>query len=218
MELVRLDVDRREKTGSAECRRLRRSGRIPAVLYGLARPPAALSLSARDFLTHFQRGKRMFELRLGALTQVSLLKDVGYDALGNEVVHIDFFRIDDSAPVEVSVMVEFVGTPAPTAGAIVEYVNRDVLVRCLPREVPERIEVQVGHLTVGQHIEVGQIALPAGVTLADPPHRTLVSYHYKAVEQAPAPAAEAPSEPIVLTEKKPKDGEDEKAAKPAAKK
>ncbi len=222
MELVPLDVARREKLGSADSRRTRAAGRIPAVLYGLGRANASLTVDTKLFETHFKKGRRMFELRMGELTQVSLLRAVGYDSLGKDFACLDFQRVDDTKPTEMTVSVEFVGTPAPTAGAMVEYINRDLLIRCLPRKAPEKIEVPIGGLMVGSHIEAGQVKLPDGVELADRATKTLVTYHYKAAEVAAPAAPEGTAEPVVLTEKKPKDATapkaDAKAAKPAPKK
>lgn len=205
MEIVKLAVEVREKTGSAECRRLRARGLLPVVLYGMDRGNGNFTIDAHRFGIEYRRGRRMFELTLGDKTQVSLLKDVGFDHLGDTPVHVDFVRIDDTKPVTVSVAIEFIGTPSPVAGAVVDYVNRDVHVSCLPRQIPESVSIHIGHLTVGDHVEAGQIKLPEGVTLADPSGRTIVSYHYKHVETPVAPAVEgaAPAEPEVLTERKP---------------
>lgn len=204
MEIVILPVDLREKTGSAECRRLRRSGKLPVVLYGMDRPPGNFSLDAHKFDLEFHRGKRMFELKLGDKTQVSLLKDVAYNAIGDRIEHADFVRIDDKKPVTVKVAVEFVGVPAPMAGAVVDYITRDISITCLPRQIPPSVQVNIGSLTVGHHVEAGQVTLPEGVTLVDAPAKTLVAYHYKSVEAAPAEAV-GTAEPVVLTEKKPTD-------------
>jgi large subunit ribosomal protein L25 len=211
MEIVNLPVEVREKTGSAESRRLRRSGRLPVVLYGMDRPTSTFSVDARRFSTEFRRGRRMFELSLGDKTQVSLLKDISFDALGDTAVHADFIRIDDTKPVRVNVAIDFVGVPAPVAGAVVDYVNRDIHVSCLPRAIPEAVTVNLAALTVGQHVEAKDLQLPEGVSLADPPGKTIVSYHYKHVEAVAAPAAEGVAEPEVLTERKTADeGEAEK--------
>ncbi len=205
MEIVKLPVEVREKVGSAEARRIRRSGRLPIVLYGMDRPTANFIVDARRFDVEFKRGRRMFELTRGDKTQVSLLKDVGYDSLGDTPVHADFVRIDDTKPVTLTVAIEFVGLPAPVTGAVLDIISRDLHVSCLPREVPESIQVQLGGLGVGHHIEAGTVTLPKGVTLADNPAKTIVTFHYKSAEVAAAPAEGTAAEPVVLTERKPTD-------------
>jgi large subunit ribosomal protein L25 len=219
MEIIKLAVEVREKTGSAESRRLRRSGRLPVVLYGMGRDPSHFSVDAHRFEIEYRKGRRMFELTAGEKTQVSLLKDVGFDFLGDNPVHADFIRIDDSKPVTVTVVLDFIGVPSPVAGAVLDYVNRDIHISCLPRQIPDAVPVHLGHLTVGQHIEAGQITVPPGVTLVDPPGKTIVSYHYKHIEVVAAPVVEGvPAEPEVLTERKPTPEEEAAEKKTAEKK
>jgi large subunit ribosomal protein L25 len=202
MEVVKLPVEFREKKGSQECKRIRNAGRIPAILYGEGREPRALSLELHGMEMALRRGARMFEFTVGDKTQMCLLKDIGFNAVGDKMVHMDFLRVDDKKPVVVNVSIEFVNPPMPVAGAVMEFINRDIHISCLPREIPSGLTVSIAELGVGGHLEAKDVPLPAGVTLADPPHKTLVSHHYKAVEVA-APAEGAPAEPEVLTAKKP---------------
>lgn len=203
MEVVTLPVEFRESTGSQECKRLRNAGRIPAVLYGLGRDSRAISLEAHAFDMSLRKGARMFEFTVSGKTQMCLLKDIGFNAVGDKIVHLDFMRVDDKKPVVVNVSVEFSSPPLPVAGALLEYINRDIHISCMPREIPSALVCDITALKVGSHIEAKDIALPAGVTLADPPHKTLVSFHYKAAEVEATPVEGAPTEPVVLTEKKP---------------
>lgn len=204
MEVVKLPVEFREKKGSQECKRIRNAGRIPAILYGEGREPRALSLEAHSMELALRRGARMFEFMVGDKTQMCLLKDIGFNAVGDKMVHMDFLRVDDKKPVVVNVGIEFINPPMPVAGALIEFINRDIHVSCLPRAIPSGLTVSIADLAVGGHIEAKDVVLPAGVTLADPPHKTLVSHHYKAAEVV-APVEGAPAEPVVLTEKKPTD-------------
>ncbi len=203
MEVVMLPVEFREATGSQECKRMRNAGRIPAVIYGLKREARAISLESHAFDMVMRKGARMFEFSVGGKTQMCLLKDIGYNSLGDKIVHLDFMRVDDKLPVTVNVSVEFSNPPLPLTGALLEFINRDIHISCLPRELPGVLQCNIADLKVGHHIEAKDIVLPAGVTLADPPHKTLVSYHYKNAEVEATPVDGAPTEPIVLTEKKP---------------
>lgn len=202
MEIVSLPVEFREKKGSQECKRIRNAGRIPAILYGDGREPRALSLEAHTMEIALRRGARMFEFAVGEKKQMCLLKDIGFNAVGDKMVHMDFLRVDDKKPVVVNVSVEYINPPMPVAGAVMEFINRDIHISCLPRAIPAGLTVSIAELAVGSHIEAKDVVLPAGVTLADPPHKTLVSHHYRSIEVA-APVEGAPAEPVVLTEKKP---------------
>lgn len=213
MKIVNLPVEKREALGSANARRLRRAGRLPVNLYGMGRAATNLTIDAHHFGLVFERGSRMFELQLGDDTQVCLLKDVQYDALGDGLMHADFWRVDDSKPVTINVALEFVGVPEQVSGAVVDYVTREVHISCIPRSIPRHLEVPVAHLHVGHHIQAGELELPEGAELMDPPETTLVSFHFKhgggaedadAVEEG---EGDASVEPEVITERKSDDGD-----------
>lgn len=203
MKIVTLPVEQREKLGSAESRRLRRSGRLPVNLYGMDRAPANLSVDAHEFDLSFHKGNRMFELSLDNNTQVCLLKDVQFNALGDTILHADLWRIDDSKPVTVRVALEFVGIPTPVSGAVTDYVTRDVQVTCIPRAIPAHIEVNIGDLAVGDRIDAKDLALPEGAELVDAPETCIVSFHYLHGGGDDGDGdGEASAEPEVIGEKK----------------
>ncbi|MAG56988.1 MAG: 50S ribosomal protein L25 [Planctomycetes bacterium] len=210
MKIITLPIVAREKVGSANSRRDRSAGRLPVNLYGMGRPTANFTVDTHSFGMSFERGNRMFELELGDEKQICLLKDIQYNSLGNQLLHADFWRIDDSKPVTINLALEFVGVPDAQSGAVVDFVARDVQINCIPRNIPEHLDVNIGSLAVGEHIEAKELELPKGATLVTVPETTIVSHHYKH-----APAAEADEaaedaegesvEPEVLTERKPTD-------------
>lgn len=213
MKIVTVPVEKREALGSANARRLRRAGRLPVNLYGMGRPSANYTLDTHTFSMNFERGSRMFELQLGDETQVCLLKEVQYDALGDRLQHADFWRVDDTKPVTINVALEFVGVPEQVSGAVVDYVTREVHISCVPRKIPRHLEINVGDLHVGHHLEAKDIELPEGATLVDPPETTIVSFHYKhgggAVEEGEETAESTEGvEPEVITERKPDEDSD----------
>lgn len=219
MEIRNLQTEVRTPKGSAEARRARRAGSVPVIVYGLGRDPQACLIDRHTFEREFASGNKTFKLVIGGKTEAALLQDIQYDSLGVKIVHVDFKRIDLSTKVRVLVPLTFIGTPELTAGAVLDHVSSDVHVECLPTNIPKTIEVSVAGLKITEHIEAGQIKMPEGVTLADDAHKTIASYHYKHVEAA-APAAGEPgaeaAEPVVLTERKPTEGEAaEKGEKPA---
>lgn len=209
MEIRSLKTEPRTDKGSADARRARREGKVPAILYGLGKTPQACLLDRRAFEHELHLGNKTFKLAVDGGSQAALLQDIQYDSLGAQIVHVDFKRIDLAVKVKVFVSLTFVGHPEVTAGAILDHVSGEVHVECLPTAIPKSLDVSVAGLKVGEHVEAKDVKMPEGVTLADDPHKTIASYHYKHVEVEAAPAepgAEA-AEPVVLTEKKPAEGE-----------
>ena len=210
MKIVTVPIETREALGSANARRLRRAGRLPVNLYGMDRPASNFTVDTHLFQMEFERGSRMFELQFGDQTQVCLLKDVQYDALGSTLLHADFWRVDDTKPVAVNVALEFVGMPEQMAGAVVDLVAREVRINCVPREIPRQIELNIGDLNVGDRIEAKEIPLPEGAELLDAPETTVVSFHFKHGGGTDEEEGEEDTgaEPEVITERKPDEGSD----------
>ena len=203
MKVVSLPVEQRERFGSCENRRLRKKGRLPVVLYGLGRDPAHLSVEAHSFGLMFRRGQRMFELSAGADTQMCLLKDVQFDALGDNLIHADLFRVDDKHTVEVDASIEFIGQADSPSGAVMDIIRHAVQVRCLPRAIPDQIELSISDLEVGNRITAGDLNLPEGVELVERPEATIVTHHFlhgsaaegQSTEEIEDGGEEAPTEP-----------------------
>lgn len=206
MKSVKLPIEMREKTGSAESRRLRRRGRLPAVLYGLDRPQVNFSVDGHEFANHFHHGHRVFTLSVEGRTQLCLLKDIQFDTYGELLLHADFSRVDENVPVTLPVALNFVGAPEQVSGALVEFPNSDIHVTCRPKDIPESIDVTLTDLQVGQTITAGDVKLPEGLELDTPPETVMVTFHYRhaAVEAAEEEVApEEAAEPEVLSDRKP---------------
>jgi len=209
MDIKDLAITVREKSGSPDARRLRRTGHIPAILYGLKREPLSFSVEEASFQRDFVSGRRIFDLKLEGKEQICLLKEVQFSSVGDRLLHLDFQRVDETNPVTVSVALRFFGEPVAASHAYVEYPRQDLEISCLPRALPPEIEVNLGGMDVGSHLEASQIALPEGVSLVSPATDVVVTYHFK---HAPAaqPSEEAATEeiePEVLTERQPADEE-----------
>lgn len=207
MQIIQLPVEKRNRVGSAEARRLRRGGRLPVSLYGLDRPANSLSVDEHRFRMEYERGNRMFELAMDGKTQLCLVKDIQWSAVGEKFIHVDLWRVESSADVEVTVPLVFVGDPTPVSGATVDYLLHEIRVACLPKDIPKGIEVPVSALHVGQHVTAKEVALPAGLKLSTPGEQTVVSFHYKSAETPAEPEGEAAAEPELL--RKPKPAEEE---------
>jgi large subunit ribosomal protein L25 len=192
MKILDIEVKPRDTKGTLATNRLRAEGRIPAVLYGLARPNADLSVDAREMEAHLRRHQRVFKLKLGGEEQPSFLKEVQWDSTSDHPLHIDFQRIDLNKPLEVTVEVAFVGHPAGLSkgGQLIKD-HAEVRLMSLPTAIPESIEVSVAKLEIGDRILAKELALPPTVTLNMPPETVIC---HVIVAQVAAPAAPPPTE------------------------
>jgi large subunit ribosomal protein L25 len=222
MEFIQLAVEVREKRGTSASRRLRATGRVPAVLYGLGRENRILSISNETFESFVKSGSRLVELRLGDKTQQAILRDVQHHPLTDEILHIDLLRIDKDHEIEAEVPVEFKGIPKGLSeGGVFEGVLTEIMVRCTPARLPEKLVLDVGHLALNEAITIKDLKLPEGVQVLHhkPDDHVAHCVPQKIVSLEPAPTAEgaAPAEPERIGGKKPEEeGAAEEGGKPAA--
>ncbi len=205
-----LEAKTREHTGSKAAARIRREGRIPAIVYGHKQEPTAISLDAHDFVEGLHHGHRLIDVKLGGKTQKMLIKDLQYDHLGRDIVHIDLIRIDVTETIRVTVPVETKGAAKGIAeGGIVEAHADRVEVECLAVKIPDAIIVPIKEMGVGDIVHAGDIALPDGVSLVSPADTIIVTCHMVAAAKTTEEVEEAePTAPEVISEKKPAEEEE----------
>lgn len=212
-QVVNFEVVPREEFGKNAAGRARRAGYVPAVVYGGGREPQGVLVDPRliEGVMHSERGlNTLIHLKIGdrELKRMVLIRQIQRHPVTERVTHADFVRVEMDKKVEVGIPVHVVGTPVgvKNEGGMLELVTRSVLVRCLPGEIPDFVEVDVSGLHNNQHIEAREVALPAGVELAANPHDVIVTILGKQAEEVkPAAEAEAAAAPVA------------EAAKPAAK-
>lgn len=175
MKVVTLKAQSREPGGSSGARRTRREGRMPAVVYGEGQTPSHITLDMRTFRHAVENGARVIDLDVegGDPTRV-LLKDLQYDALGAKLLHADFLRLSANRKIELAVPIEMLGTPKGVQqGGVLTVLSGTVAVRCLPRNIPEVLALEVAELEMGDSVKAGDVALPADVELAADPDQVL---------------------------------------------
>ena len=203
----------RTQEGRGASRRMRRAGKAPGIVYGGATAPQPIELD-HNALFHALRNEAfhasILKMTLDGSTTKVLLRDVQMHPFKNEILHVDFQRVDENRKIHMKVPMHFVNedvSPAvKVSGALVSHVLNEVDVACLPKDLPEFIEVDLSTLAVGQSLHASGLKLPAGVTVVshgkrDPVVATAVMprAHVEAEEAAateaaaatPAPAAEA---------------------------
>ncbi len=214
---VLLKANPRTAKGGGPVRRLRAAGRVPAVLYGKRTTAADLELSARelDRLFHHGAGENILvDLEVDASGKIekrlALVQDVQHDPVSGRILHIDLHEIAADEKLKTHIPVDPTGEPVgvKTHGGLLEHILRELHVECLPKDLPDRVVVDVSALNIGESIHVADIAVPDGVTVLN--SRDLVVFAVAApVTAEPEPAAAAAAaatQPEVITEKKPAEG------------
>jgi large subunit ribosomal protein L25 len=212
-----LQARNRDKLGSRYCQRLRAKGELPAVIYGRGRDPVAITLDQREALSHINKGEKVFRLDLPGTKdkdegQMVLLRDLQFDYLGNNIVHVDLARVSLTDRVKTRVPIHLIGDAKglKTAGAILMHQVSELEVECAVQEIPEFVEVRIDELDVGHAISAGDVKLPgAGFKLLTDKHaavaQIVIQQELKIGEETAAAGGSA--EPEVLTAKKPGEGE-----------
>jgi large subunit ribosomal protein L25 len=189
-----LTVQIREQQGKGVARKLRAVGRIPAVFYGRGTPSQSLSLDAAALERAIQKSEAgmntLFDLNvekgdLGA--KVVLVKEIQREPVGGAPLHADLYEVDLSKTIEVSVPIHILGTATGVSldGGILDVQLRDLDVECLPRAIPDELQLDVSALGLGDSLHVRDIALPEGVTLRDDPDVSVVSVVTPQKEEEP---------------------------------
>jgi large subunit ribosomal protein L25 len=162
----------RETQGKGASRRLRHEGKVPAILYGGHSEARALTLSHQKLLIMLDNERfysTILSLKVGDQTQAAILKDVQRHPYKNAIVHIDFQRVEDNQKIRINVPLHFVGAAVSpgvkSQGGMVSHMRNDVEVACLPKDLPEFIEVDLSGLSINESIHLSQLKVPEGVEL-----------------------------------------------------
>jgi large subunit ribosomal protein L25 len=210
----KLEAEVRQLRGSKDSARLRKQGRVPAIVYGHKKEPVSISLDAIAFLEELHRGRRLINIQLGEIAEKMLIKDVQYDHLGKEIIHVDLMRVDVTEMVRVTIPIELKGIAKGThEGGMVEVHSSQVEVECRVTEIPERIVVSIKEMALGDALHAKDIQLPEGVKLVSPPETLLATCHMVAeVKTTEELEAEMPVAPEVITAAKEETEEGAEAA------
>ncbi|MGH7823797.1 MAG: 50S ribosomal protein L25 [Candidatus Binatia bacterium] len=198
METVEVEVNVRESGAKRPARRLRRSGKIPGILYGPKVQPVPLELDKKMFSTRVAglEGSHLVRMKSASpalADKVALVKEMQYHPISGEVMHADFYEVDLTARIQVRVPLHFVGKAAGVVrGGILQPVVREIEVECLPLDIPEFFDVEVSDLDIGDSVHVQDLRMPEGVTAVIESNFTLVTVVPPTAEEAPAAAAAAP--------------------------
>jgi large subunit ribosomal protein L25 len=198
---------RADVQGKGASRRLRRAGKVPAILYGGHQEPKRLVLDHQNLLTLLVKERffsTILQLKIDGQPQAAILKDVQRHPAKNQVLHLDLQRVLDNEKIRMTIPLHFKGAAGSpgvkTQGGIVSHLLNDVEVLCLPKDLPEFLELDLSAMEINQIRRLSDVPLPEGVQIVALTHgrdEGVVSIHHPRAEEAAAetPAAAAAAAP-----------------------
>jgi large subunit ribosomal protein L25 len=187
----------REDVGKGASRRLRRSERVPAIIYGAGRPPRALTFDRNALLRKMEHEaffSSVLTIKVGGKAQQAILKDVQVHPAQRAILHLDLQRIVADEKIRMTVPIHFLNEATATGvkeqGGTVAHLITEVEVNCLPKDLPEYLEIDIGELALDEMLYLSDLPLPEGVEILELAQegvvqgRALVSIHHiKGVEE-----------------------------------
>jgi large subunit ribosomal protein L25 len=218
-QTIEVTATQRSDLGSRANKRLRDTGFIPGVIYGHKQAVLPVTLPRKEVANHIHHGAHLFSLALGDQKETVLVKEVQYDHLGIEVIHIDFARVNLDESVKITVPLELKGTPKGEAdGGVLQQVLAELEIECKVTDIPDIIRYNVSELVLNSVLHVKEIPLPPNVK-AITDGEQIVATVREIVEQVAAAVEGETAEPEVIgrkAEEEPAAGAE--GAAPAAKK
>jgi large subunit ribosomal protein L25 len=220
MSEIVLETHPRAEHGHGRVKRMRHRGLIPAIVYGGQEAPLSIVIDAKHF-TSVVKGRvpesTIFDLELeGMPRKKALIREVQVDPVTDQILHIDFQRILMTERITLNVDVVAVGEPVgvKTDGGILDHILREIEIRCLPGDIPSRVELDVSALKIGDSLHVSDLSVP-NVEILTPLDTPVVTVLPPAAEKVEKPEvvvvaeAEAPAEPELVKKKKEAAAEEE---------
>ncbi len=195
------DPAKNKGTGSRVSRRLRAKGKIPAIIYGHKIPVQPIAIARDDVWAMIKKSTHLAQLKIGdGATEMVLVRDVQWDHLGKEIIHLDFARVSAEEAIHTEIKLELHGTaPGVAEGGVLDFVVHTLLVRCRANAIPDTIRVVIDDLHLNGVIHVKDLKLPEGVETDADPELTLV--HVTTPRTNVEPDAEVTAQPEVIGRK-----------------
>jgi large subunit ribosomal protein L25 len=215
-QTIEVKANTRKELGSRANKRLRDSGLLPGVIYGHKQAVVPVTLPRKEVANHIHHGAHLFNLAVDGQKETVLIKEVQYDHLGIELLHVDFARVDLNEKVTITVPLELKGTPKGEAdGGVLQQVLAELEIECLVTDIPDMIRHNVSEMALNSVLHVKELTLPPNVKVLQD-EDLIVATVREIVEQAAAPEAES-AEPEVIGRKAEDAAEGAAAAEPAKK-
>jgi large subunit ribosomal protein L25 len=207
---VELAVQSREKTGSAEARRLRKRGLVPGNIYGHGEGSVTVSVPEESITPMVFAGHRVVDIRMNGGSELAIIRDVQWDTFGQKILHFDLLRVSRDEKVEMEVAIELRGiSPGVLAGGILDLHLHSISIVCPAYSIPDHVYVKINNLGLGQAIHVRDLELPPEIEVQQEPDEIVVQVTQPAVveEEEEAEAAPGATQPEVIGRKAEKEEE-----------
>jgi len=194
MSKVVLQAKNRQKFGSVESRRIRKNGRIPAVIYGRAGKSVSIDLDSFEFIksTKGISESTIVKVEVEDKAYEAFVKDTQRNIIDGNILHIDFYEVESGVALRAKVSLVFQGNPIGVReGGMLETPLHEIEIECLPKDLPERIEIDISGLKANQSLHVRDIPLAQGVKLLSNPEQTVALVKFAKAEAAAPAAADA---------------------------
>ena len=181
MEQVTLSAERRAESGSRPARRMRRTGRVPAIVYGRGLDPLSVSVSGRELYSalHTAAGANaILSVEIdGDEPVLAVAREIQRHPVRGEITHLDLIKVSLDVAIEAEVSIEYLGTPLGVRDedGIVETIATSVMIEALPTAIPPSIPLDISELVIGDTLKVEDLPETEGVTILDDPERPLVT-------------------------------------------
>jgi large subunit ribosomal protein L25 len=189
MEEITLSVESRGDRGKGAARRLRRGGKVPGVFYGPKSTPMPIAVDRKDFAAHVANLEGSHLIRFESSAQdlqrrVALVREVQHHPVNGGILHVDFYEVDLTQSLRVTVPLHFVGRAKGVAeGGILQPIVREMEVECLPTDIPQFIEVDVTPLDIHDVIHLADVPMPSNVTAVLETNEAVVTVLPPSVEE-----------------------------------
>jgi large subunit ribosomal protein L25 len=174
MATVSLSANSRDITGKGAARTLRSQGQVPAVIYGHGRDPQPLALNARDLdkmLSHIQAESTVIDVTVGGHTAKTLIREIQRHPIKRQILHVDFQALVAGEKVTVSIPIVLVGIPEGVRleGGVLDQTLRELEIEVDPSSIPDRVELDITNMVIGDSMHVSDLSIPPGVEVLDDP-------------------------------------------------
>jgi large subunit ribosomal protein L25 len=212
---AKLSAQKRTQVGRNAIKKIKADGMVPGVIYGSAQEPVNLQINGRELLNVLSRasGENILvelEIQDGSEKQnaLAMIQEVQHHPLQREILHVDFHAVSAHETVSAEIPIETVGEAlgVKVHGGLLEHILRYLEVECLPRDLPQIIQVDVTNLDIGQSLHVRELSLPSGVEAITDGEQTVVAVVEARVEEEVVEPLITPTAPEVITAKKPEEG------------
>jgi large subunit ribosomal protein L25 len=182
--IMSVNAESRKEVGKQIAKRLRREGKIPAIIYGenIESIPISLTLSDIKNILKSEMGENtILRIHRDDMQVDAMLKEVQYDYLSTNIIHADFIRIDLNKTIDVNVPILLTGEPigVRVEDGILDFVRREVELRCMPTKIPEKIEVDVSELHIGHSLKIGSLEIDKDLELISDPNLVVCAVSVK---------------------------------------